>query len=526
MKSLIRFALLALVALLALPALAQAATPKVAGAGDTSCVLSDAGALSCWGDNDLGTLGDGSQTDRHIAASPIGLSSGVVDFGLGTDLVCALRNDGKVLCWGSNNNGVITPGAADANPHPIPAVVPGVSDGVSIAVSNSGVCVVRSDSTAACWGHNLYGQVGDGQPDGQAAHVVVQVAGLSNIERIYPALFGNCALLKDRTVSCWGMNWNGQLGHGPGGFSDKSSTPTVVAGISGVVDFVGGESACVLLDTGVVRCWGDNSSYGLGNNAPGYSIAPVIVDGLGPVASLAGTYNSKCALSPAGNYTCWGTNGNKQFVSTSYSSMIATPVTFSPNTLVIGEPGSSQTMCWIVVGGAVHCRGANYHGEGGSPTLMNDGMPDTVVPGADAITLVYPSPGVSFVVQGKTKLDKKKKTYSVTTALTAGVPALVLAGDACTGKVTGSLKYSYKKYKKVKGKRKKVTVKKTVAPKANLLVAGAGCGATLKFKLPVKYLNKKRVTFSVSSPANTALAAFSATTAKYRLPKVKVKKKS
>jgi alpha-tubulin suppressor-like RCC1 family protein len=73
-------------------------------AGDThSCALGAAGAVTCWGNNRAGQLGDGTTTD-HSAPSPvIGIDS-AVKISVGYTQSCALLANGSIWCWGAAAN--------------------------------------------------------------------------------------------------------------------------------------------------------------------------------------------------------------------------------------------------------------------------------------------------------------------------------------------------------------------------------------------------------------------------------------
>ena len=67
--------------------------------GDASCGITEAGALWCWGYNDL--VGVGPEGDPLVPAevSP-GATWRAVSVGLYQ--TCAIRGDGALLCWGNN----------------------------------------------------------------------------------------------------------------------------------------------------------------------------------------------------------------------------------------------------------------------------------------------------------------------------------------------------------------------------------------------------------------------------------------
>ena len=73
---------------------------------DNSCLLTGSGAVDCWGRNDEGQLGTGSET----TTAPMGILTPVPVVGLPLPATtvyasrlgtCALLNNGALWCWGS-----------------------------------------------------------------------------------------------------------------------------------------------------------------------------------------------------------------------------------------------------------------------------------------------------------------------------------------------------------------------------------------------------------------------------------------
>lgn len=54
----------------------------------------------CWGYNDRGQLGDGTRETRLVPTPVVALDD-VVALSAGREHTCALRADGRVLCWGA-----------------------------------------------------------------------------------------------------------------------------------------------------------------------------------------------------------------------------------------------------------------------------------------------------------------------------------------------------------------------------------------------------------------------------------------
>ena len=80
---------------------------------------------------------------------------------------------------------------------------------------------------------------------------------------------------------------------------------------------VGENVACVVLEKGVMRCWGDYRLAGGGaTSTPKPSAIPIRAsDGGGfitGVAEVAAYYRHACARLVSGNFVCWGFNNEYQ----------------------------------------------------------------------------------------------------------------------------------------------------------------------------------------------------------------------
>jgi len=69
------------------------------------CAVSISGAVYCWGFNENGQAGDGTQDHASQAVRVEGLPGPVARVKTTPNATCALLTSGKVHCWGSNYNG-------------------------------------------------------------------------------------------------------------------------------------------------------------------------------------------------------------------------------------------------------------------------------------------------------------------------------------------------------------------------------------------------------------------------------------
>jgi alpha-tubulin suppressor-like RCC1 family protein len=278
--------------------------------GFHGCAISGAGALRCWGWNNLGQLGSGDAGYQHdVPVAVRGLGSGVVSVSAGGAHTCAVTSAGAVKCWGGNGNWQL--GIADQRGSRIPVDVPSLGSGFTAVVAGGGpstnggtTCALTAGRGVKCLGVNP----GNGA-NGCCSTVPVDVTGLTSGVVSLGAGDGNtCAITTAGALKCWGDNSWGKLGDGTG---TRRASPVDVVGLSsGVKQFAGGQAhSCVLTTAGGVKCWGFNRDGQVGNGSRGDQgpMTPVDVVGLrSGVAQIAAGQAHTCALLVTGRVKCWG----------------------------------------------------------------------------------------------------------------------------------------------------------------------------------------------------------------------------
>ena len=140
----------------------------------------------CWGNNEYGQLGYGSNITTNIGtqAGQMGDALPFIDFGsnavvslaLGTYHTVALTSTGKLIAFGNNAYGQLGVGNT-ATPTDEPANLPYSYLGApglkvtSVAAGNDFTCFVGSDGLVRCMGYNYYGALGTGQFNQQGTDV-------------------------------------------------------------------------------------------------------------------------------------------------------------------------------------------------------------------------------------------------------------------------------------------------------------------------------------------------------------------
>jgi hypothetical protein len=195
--------------------------------GTHDCAVSTSGSVACWGGTVHGELGDGTNIAHDTPTPVVGISDAVSgDAGYG--LSCVVRATGEVACWGGNALGQI--GDGSLVDRWTPSTVSGLSGVTAVTTSESGqfACALKNDGSVWCWGTNDLGQLGSGTSGGVSA-LPVRVAGLASAVSISAGSAHACAVDCYGQVSCWGYNGNGRLGDGTTG---SRPYPAVISGLS------------------------------------------------------------------------------------------------------------------------------------------------------------------------------------------------------------------------------------------------------------------------------------------------------
>ncbi|MFE5646358.1 cutinase family protein [Rhodococcus sp. NPDC056516] len=251
------------------------ATALTAG-GSHTCALMPGGTATCWGSNESGQLGDGGApiAYRSTPVDVVGLA-GAIALTAGNAHTCALMPGGTAKCWGYNQYGQLGDGS-NYNRRSTPVDVVGLSGAIALTAGGNHTCALMPGGTATCWGYNTNGQLGDGTTTQRSTPV--EVVGLSGAIALTAGNAHTCALMPGGTATCWGSNEAGQLGDGT---TTQRSTPVEVVGLSGAIALTAGNThTCALMSGGTAKCWGLNWRGLLGDGTTTQRSTPVEVVGL------------------------------------------------------------------------------------------------------------------------------------------------------------------------------------------------------------------------------------------------------
>ena len=281
----------------------------VAGLNHT-CVLATDGTVWCWGENGKGAVGDGSFTNQENPVQVI-LADTATKIAAGGSTTCAVLTNNSVQCWGRNNFGQVGIGSVLSSTIGTPTnvlLIPASFIVSDIEVGLTHVCAVSTVGGAWCWGEGTNGRLGDGTVSNHYEPTATSAFGSAAVS-ISAGGTHTCAVLANNTVTCFGRNNSGQLSQATS--TTQNVVPTVVTPISGASSVsVGVSFTCVLLTGGTVSCFGINGDGQLGSGAISTNrVTPAIVTGLdGTVVDITTGSSHSCAVISTGEVRCWGKN--------------------------------------------------------------------------------------------------------------------------------------------------------------------------------------------------------------------------
>lgn len=226
---------------------------SVSAGGAHTCAIKTDGTVRCWGNVCPGPRDDPT---RRLKCEPLQSIEPPADLGVvqsvsaGASHACAIKRDGKLICWGG----------AEQEEATLPQ---GLEFAQSVSAGSPFTCAIDAEGRVKCWmGGKLMDQVED-----------------SDAQAVSAGAFMLCVLNRDDTVKCLA------------GASSSVTSPANLGAVRSVSAGFG--EACAIRSDGTVRCWGEGST-----------LEPPA--DLGVVESLSLGYSHACVSKLDGTVRCFG----------------------------------------------------------------------------------------------------------------------------------------------------------------------------------------------------------------------------
>lgn len=262
-----------------------------------TCGLAVDGTGYCWGTGRT-LLGDSVTTTVH-EPTPIALGEPLATIDIGWHRGrCVVTILGDPYCWGHNDFGQIGQGFRSSDVYfPVPLPV----DTTVLEISMSGFhgCARLASERTWCWGG--LGGIGRVDTTATSAHLPAPIAGDYSFKSVDSGLWTTCALDAAGGAFCWGhdffLNYLGATSSLP--------EPTAIPNLTFHSLAVGWGVLCGVLTSGIAKCW--SSAAEMTVELPGSEVAQVVA---------GSSFTFSCAVDLEGAPYCWSLSGEDEFPAT------------------------------------------------------------------------------------------------------------------------------------------------------------------------------------------------------------------
>jgi len=395
---------------------AWAATPQIrAGASHTVMLHSD-GTIWTTGSNSAGQLGDGTGTNLRKSPVQVGLSANATNWTMvatGADHTLALKADGSLWAWGSNQFGQLGDGSGINKSSPVR--IGSGNNWTAVAAGGSSSFALKADGTLWAWGNNAKGQLGDGSVIARSAPV--PVLNMSSNGSRYVAISTGAehtlALQADGTLWTWGSNQYGNVSpildqndqftitYRPADMAAHSTPAQIDADNDWALIAAGGSHSLAIKADGTLWAWGRNNTgqLGIGVTDGTPHLVPVQVETDNDWVALSGGDLHTLAVKRSGTLWAWGENNNGELgdgTTTDQNKPIQISVLSDGSNItdiVAVAAGATHSLA-LKANGEIYAWGINLAGQLGDNTLVGSLDPFPVA--QDAISWVGTEPGGQF----------------------------------------------------------------------------------------------------------------------------------
>jgi alpha-tubulin suppressor-like RCC1 family protein len=184
----------------------------IAAGYDHTVALKSDGTLWAWGSNTYGQLGVGTTANKTTPTQELTEANDWFAIGAGGRHTVTLKSDGTLWAWGLNSEGQLGDSTTGYKTAPTQEST-GTTSWSAIAAGWEFTVALKSDGTLWAWGSDNDGQIGDGISDGGFLPAQ-EATGATNWSTISAGNQHTVALKSDGTLWAWGEGKDGRLGDG------------------------------------------------------------------------------------------------------------------------------------------------------------------------------------------------------------------------------------------------------------------------------------------------------------------------
>lgn len=287
-------------------------------------------------------------------------------------LNCAILENTKGLwCWGDAYDGYSTILSSSNGVITTPIAIFTLEQYKDLSFGGNIGCAITLDDRLRCW---------DSQTESANNNNFDYINLPEKVTNI-SADFSACAILKSGRLFCWGLNDHGQVGNGS--LSYQNAPVEIDTGVQYQAVVTSFYTTCGITSNKVLKCWGNKiSPEAVNQNA----LLPEIKDKNNLYSDLIISSGKICALSMEGKINCWEPRIAQSealhicdsvptdFVTVNYNQTI-TALSNSSSTICGKSSSSNDFLCWKKI---AHCKAEQDSSELAPKVMKYSGHPKDI----------------------------------------------------------------------------------------------------------------------------------------------------
>lgn len=488
----------------------------------SACARTAAGTVACWGDNAFGQLG--ALARRSAAALPVRGLTDATRLSIQSEDACALRATGDTVCWGVNASVRAVDPAARVTSTTTAVTARGITDAVELGVAAGHWCALLPTAVVRCVGLDMAGPREETLGIDSSGPAPASSPELTSVDQMTTGSGHSCFRVADR-VRCFG------LGHTLAEEIETWNTGGAGA-LTGITQIAGGRAhVCARTSDAAVWCWGEQNAGQILFTPRAGALNAAAKRSTSDVVEIVAAGDRNCARSSAGQVVCWGAGSGAEGVDSNVDTTVTLPAPATGLTVVGGRTCATfvslPTSCFgpaappverlaecALQAGTVRCVGdgaSGMLGVGSEQFTRWRSIPVAQIQAAVVVELPVetpdpqtpqtppadnpPSPAPGQVVNSANPPVTKPRTLRSAKAWRKGrTLTLRLLIDPGTTRCVGTVKVTVKSNR---GRARKA---------GQLTSTAAGCGATVRVRLPRRARGTTKVTWATAGVTGTLRA--------------------
>jgi alpha-tubulin suppressor-like RCC1 family protein len=262
---------------------------QVSAGGEHTCAVKTDGRLYCWGSNSHGELGNNSTQDSSVPIQEYTAAADWAQVSTGNDHTCALKNDGRIFCWGSGDRGDLGNNSTSDSLVPVQEST-AATDWAQVSAGENETRAIKTDGRLFAWGVPIIG----------APYYNYEPVEDSTVGNDWVQLSTYCGLKRNAAIFCFAP------------IADDSDTPLIgsVQEETAATDWVdvstASNRACAIKIDGRLFCWGEGVPERFEGSNPNSAVVVQENTAATDWTKVSNGKDTTCALKSDNRLFCWG----------------------------------------------------------------------------------------------------------------------------------------------------------------------------------------------------------------------------